>query len=244
MAVTGEPTERIIAIGDIHGFLTPLQLLIAQIAPSARDRLVTLGDYIDRGPDSRGVIEFLMELADTTRLVPLLGNHDEILLRIRDGEHELFDDWLQYGGTTTLASYHCALVEKVPQEHINFLRCCQNYFEDEHYFFVHANYHEDRALPFQDTFTLRWESLRRRTPGRHLSGKTAIVGHTAQRDFQVFNLGHLVCIDTCCYGGGWLTALDVKTGQLWQANAEGELRQGYLENWGDSRLDGQFTPAS
>ena len=60
---------------------------------------------------------------------------------------------------------------------------------------------------------------------RFLSGKTAVVGHTSLKDGEVLDLGHLVCIDTYCWGGGWLTALETTTGQIWQVDREGRLRQ-------------------
>jgi serine/threonine protein phosphatase 1 len=73
-------------------------------------------------------------------------------------------------------------------------------------------------------FARRWLSLRDWVPPPHVSGKTAIVGHTAQRSGEILDLGYLKCIDTWCYGGGWLTALEVNTGQVWQADAQGNLR--------------------
>ena len=76
----------------------------------------------------------------------------------------------------------------------------------------------------QPSEVLRWESLRDVIPGPHVSGKRAIVGHSSQKSGEVLNLGHLVCIDTYCYGGGWLTALDVHTDELWQVNRRGDLR--------------------
>jgi serine/threonine protein phosphatase 1 len=72
---------------------------------------------------------------------------------------------------------------------------------------------------------LRWESLRDITPGPHISGKRTIVGHTSQKGGEVLNLGYLVCIDTYCYGGGWLTALDVDTNEYWQVDRRGEPRR-------------------
>ncbi len=72
---------------------------------------------------------------------------------------------------------------------------------------------------------LRWESLRETTPGPHDSGKTAILGHTAQQGGEVLDLGHLKWIDTFCYGGGWLTAMDVMTEEVWQADRDGKLRR-------------------
>ena len=65
----------------------------------------------------------------------------------------------------------------------------------------------------------------RKIPGPHLSGKTVITGHTAQRDGALLDLGYLKCIDTKCYSGGYLTALDVTSGELWQANERGEMRR-------------------
>ena len=77
----------------------------------------------------------------------------------------------------------------------------------------------------QPTEVLRWESLRDGIPGPHVSGKRAIVGHSSQKSGEILDVGHLVCIDTYCYGGGWLTALDVDTDEVWQVNRQGELRR-------------------
>jgi serine/threonine protein phosphatase 1 len=71
---------------------------------------------------------------------------------------------------------------------------------------------------------LRWESLRDGIPDSHVSGKRAIVGHSSQKSGEVLDVGHLVCIDTYCYGGGWLTAMDVVTEELWQVDRHGEFR--------------------
>ena len=76
---------RIIAIGDIHGYSAALAALLEAIAPRAEDTIVTLGDYVDRGPDSPGALDQLIALAARCRLVPLLGNHDEMLLYLHHG---------------------------------------------------------------------------------------------------------------------------------------------------------------
>ena len=73
--------------------------------------------------------------------------------------------------------------------------------------------------------TWRWHSLRQSVPGPHVSGKMAVVGHTSLKDGEILDLGHLVCIDTYCWGGGWLTAFDTTTGQMWQADREGRIRE-------------------
>ena len=220
--------KRIIAIGDIHGYRHVLERLLDWIGPESSDIIVGLGDYIDRGPDSRGVIDLLIRLQQHVTLVPILGNHDEMLLNILDGDKEAFQDWLIYGGTATLASYGCATVEEIPGEHIAFLKSCVSYYETENHFFVHANYDEHRPLNMLDGTMLRWCSLREYLPGPHISGKVAITGHTAQKSGEILNLGYLVCIDTYCYGGGWLTALDVQTGHVWQVSPSGAMREGWL----------------
>jgi len=217
---------RLIAIGDIHGYLDPLLAILAAVDPQPDDRIVTLGDYIDRGPDSRGVIAELIRLADHCQLIPILGNHDEMLLALRRGQDEILSNWLGFGGAQTLASYQCSTPEEVPQEHIDFLANCRpSYDPEENVFFVHASYLPDQPLDRQPGQTLRWHSLRRGVPGPHVSGKTAIVGHTAQRDGRILDVGHLKCIDTYCYGGKWLTALDALTGQVWQCDRTGKMRE-------------------
>ena len=216
---------RTIAIGDIHGCLAALQAVLAAVDPRGEDTIVTLGDYADRGPDVRGVLETLIALGKQTRLVPLLGNHDETMLYVCRGRGELLADWLMFGGDTTLASYDTWNPADIWPSHVAFLARCPLAFESERHFFVHANYRPDLPLAETPREVLVWESLKRHVPGPHVSGKTAIVGHTAQKNGEVFDLGHLKCIDTWCYGDGWLTAFDVETGQVWQANKAGQLKK-------------------
>lgn len=216
---------RVIAIGDIHGYLVSLEVLLDAIEPQPGDTIVTLGDYCDRGPDTRGVIDRLMALAGCCRLVPLIGNHDEMLLESADGDRACLSSWLLFGGDATLASYGTRDPAEIPEEHLQFLERCRDWFETDRHFFVHANYVPHLPLDCQPAEVTRWRSLRDELPGPHRSGKIAVVGHTAQHDFEIFELGHLKCIDTCCYGGGWLTALEVSSGKLWQASAGGTLRE-------------------
>jgi serine/threonine protein phosphatase 1 len=218
--------SRTIAIGDIHGCSRAFEVLVEAIEPTAEDRLVVLGDFIDRGPNSRQVIEQLIELERSCDLVLLLGNHEEMLLSaLENPESDILYHWLQCGGAATMDSYGFETrLHDIPAEHLGLLKRCVPYFETEKHAFLHANY--DPNLPFQEQSTnhLRWKSLRDRIPERHVSGKTVIVGHTPQDDGVILDRGYLICIDTRCYADGWLTALDVDRGKLWQTNESGELR--------------------
>jgi serine/threonine protein phosphatase 1 len=95
---------RVIAIGDIHGCSAALAALVRAIEPTEPDTIVFLGDYIDRGPDSRGVLGQVIALTGRCTVVPLLGNHEEMLLAALEGQSEL-RYWLKFGGTDALASY-------------------------------------------------------------------------------------------------------------------------------------------
>ncbi|MEM9352014.1 MAG: metallophosphoesterase family protein [Planctomycetota bacterium] len=212
-------TGRVIAVGDIHGCLAALDALLGVVTLEPGDLLVSLGDAIDRGPDSRGVIDRLLELKRTGFLVPILGNHDQMLLEYLDRRPT--GVWLTHGGQETLESYG----GEVDPEHGEFLRSWADCYETEEHFFAHGNFDPELPLDRQPWQELRWESLVARVPGPHVSGKTAVLGHTANKRGEVINLGHLVCIDTWCFGGGWLTAFEPATGRVWQARQTGETRE-------------------
>lgn len=215
---------RVIAIGDIHGCASALEALVDAISPIPSDILVPIGDVIDRGPNSKEVIELLMDLGTRCRLEPILGNHEEMLLDVVNNRAAP-DSWFRYGGAATLDSYGSIdSLSGIPAEHIRFLGSFRPYWETETHFFVHANFLPNRELSQQPAKMLRWTTLDEQTPARHVSGKVAIVGHSAERSGEIFSLRHLKCIDTYCYGGGWLTAMDIVSGQVWQANRQGALR--------------------
>lgn len=214
---------RTIAIGDIHGCSSALRALIDVIQPTKDDILVPLGDYIDYGPDSRGVLDQLVALQEWCQVVPLFGNHEEMLLSAIY-EPGAFQGWLACGGRTTLASY--SSLAAIPDSHVKFLLTCRLYYETESHIFVHANYNPHVPMEKQSDAFIRWEFIdAARPPAAHCSGKTVIVGHTSQRTGEVLDLGHLVCIDTDCSGGKWLTALEVDSRRVWQANKHGKLRR-------------------
>src|SRR5262245_13698118 len=134
---------RTIAIGDIHGCADALAALIDAIAPLADDTVISVGDLIDRGPDSRGVIEQMIALGGQCWLITLQGNHEELLLAaLCDGT--AIDKWLRCGGTETLRSYgyqsdHVPRLDAlIPSSHQEFIAACQPYYETDTHLFVHA----------------------------------------------------------------------------------------------------------
>jgi serine/threonine protein phosphatase 1 len=225
MEQTQADTGRTIAIGDIHGCATALRSLVEALELGPKDVVITLGDVIDWGPDSRGVIELLIDLSRRCRLIPLLGNHEEMLLAALESGSEL-RYWLKFGAEQTLNSYdYKPGSDMIPPEHVRFIKAFRDYFETASHIFVHANY--DDRLPMERVggMSLRWEFIDPARLRPHVSGRTVVVGHTPQVSGAVLDLGFLIGLDTDCSRGGWLSALDAGTGALVQANERGELRR-------------------
>lgn len=222
--------SRLLTIGDIHGCHTALQALLDFVPVRPDDLLVTLGDYVDRGPDSCRVLDWLIARLTTGMLVPLLGNHEIMMMEARD-EAYLLEFWLSVGGDKTLESYSTGATEAtlsdVPQAHWTFLeRQTKRYYETKTHFFVHANALPDWSLADQPDEILFWEKFR--NPPPHKSGKIMVCGHTPQKSYIPLDIGHAICIDTWIYHDGWLTCLDPATGEYWQANQQGQTRRHWL----------------
>ena len=212
---------RHLAIGDIHGCITALTALVGFVDLRSDDTIVTLGDYVDRGPDSCAVLDFIISLGGSHQLVPLRGNHEIMMLDARDKKSWL-GPWLSYGGEATLQSYGGSF-DDIPDAHVDFLENkLRSYYECESHIFVHANLAPNVALADQPDAALFWQKYK--DPGPHCSGKTMVCGHTAQQSGMPLSNGHSVCIDTWAHGEGWLTCLDVGSGTVWQANEAGDTR--------------------
>jgi serine/threonine protein phosphatase 1 len=212
---------RQFAIGDIHGCLDALLRLDEELHFSPTDTIITLGDYVDRGPDTKGVIDYLIQLKTRCNLICLRGNHEIMMLMARDDRSHLAS-WMSNGGDATLDSYAATSFKSIPPEHWEFMESTLPYHEADRDFFVHANAYPDYELVDQPEYMLYWEFLDR--PVRHDSGKRMICGHTAQRSGKPLNFGHTVCIDTDVCRNGWLTCLDIRSNNYWQANQQKELR--------------------
>jgi serine/threonine protein phosphatase 1 len=223
---------RLLAIGDIHGCSRALDALLLAVSLAPDDRIVMLGDYIDRGPDSRGVMNRVMALHATGRLVALRGNHEIIMLNAPKASDSL-KFWLAIGGREALESYSVSgksgRLQDIPDSHWQFLKsACVDWYELANHFFVHANVNPDLPLDQQPSSMLHWEHFNQWTVP-HCSGKMMICGHSEQRSGWPLVLKHAICIDTWAYGGGWLTCLDVGNGRVWQANQRGETRIGWVD---------------
>ena len=221
--------QAVYAIGDVHGRLDLLEDLVAHIredvaqhpSDSARS-LIFLGDYVDRGPESRGVVDAVMsDLLPGFTTVRLMGNHEEAMLSFLDGDSDGLD-WLSFGGLETLLSYgvplrslpnsgeavralQAALIEAVPERHVAFFRNCLLHYSVGDYVFVHAGVRPGITLEKQTQTDLLWirdDFLRVRSA---LPGRVVVHGHTICDLPQ--NRGQRINIDTGAFVSGRLTCL-------------------------------------
>jgi serine/threonine protein phosphatase 1 len=224
---------RTLAIGDIHGCLTHLDALLESIAPTNDDRLIFLGDYVDRGPDSAGVLKCIIRLSQTYRVTTLMGNHEQMMLAARDS-HDKFSDWLLNGGDATLRSYGGVrgALRDVPPEHWDFLEHkLVDYLETDTHIFVHANAYPDQEMSQQPDYMLRWERCDK--IAAHQSGKVIVCGHTPQNTGHPMNRGYAICLDTNACRGGPLTCLDAASGRIWQAGANGRAERSHISDFAE-----------
>ncbi|MEJ0067086.1 MAG: metallophosphoesterase family protein [Caulobacteraceae bacterium] len=162
--VEAPPVRYTYAVGDIHGRLDLLQAAIETIARHAgagRGRLVFLGDYIDRGPDSRRVIEVLMYLQRQWSVVCLKGNHEALMIQaVHQPERAILKRWLDNGGGATLQSYGVDpdgdLAAGVPSDHIRWMTRLPLTTADPHRIFVHAGLLPRTTMHRQKEQTLLW----------------------------------------------------------------------------------------
>jgi serine/threonine protein phosphatase 1 len=208
------------AIGDIHGSLDKLRALFARCEAHAAGRpmkLVFLGDYIDRGPESFGVIDFLRVLQKRRGddLVTLMGNHEDMALAVIDGESSA-GSWLSQGGAETLESYEVAQASDIPRAHVDWLRALRLSYDDGRRFFVHAGVNPDLPLDAQNADDLLW--IRELfLSDRRDYGRLIVHGHTPRENGLPELRGNRLNLDTAAVFGGPLTAAvfdDTKTEPL------------------------------
>ncbi|WDQ19328.1 metallophosphoesterase family protein [Rhodopirellula sp. P2] len=216
-------------IGDIHGCAKALRSMIQELAPAENDELIFLGDYVDRGPDSRDVVEQLLDLQSVCKVIPLRGNHEWMLQSVvaRGMDDSM---WLRSGGRATVASYGGS-IRKIPEQHLAFFENLLACYQTESEIFVHAMYDPSGEIATQDDELTYWTHLPSSLPAPHHSGKRVFVGHTPQPDGEVLRQSHLVCMDTYCFGGGYLSAMDLETETVLQVDRHGHVRRVPVERF-------------
>lgn len=202
----------LIAIGDIHGCAKTLDVLLDRLAPASEDHLVFVGDYIDRGPNSKAVIDRMLELRETHTCTFLRGNHEAFMLDYLD--NGAFNLWSANGGVSTIRSYTDGRAEvEIPESHVEFVRSTKLYHETSDFLFVHAGLKPQLSVKEnlerfgEDVFL--WERSHMRTNDVAWE-KTVVCGHTPQP--EPISRDKLIAIDTGCVyhmhpGLGRLTAV-------------------------------------
>lgn len=156
-------------IADIHGcFKTLLKLIDSQIQPAQNDQFFFLGDYIDRGPKSKEVIDFLIDFSKQFQCTFLMGNHEEMFLKsyvetiekkgilARFSKKNTVEAWKIHGGKETLESYAINNLSEIPKEHIHWFEKLPNYAQTENYLLVHAGFNFNEKDIYSDTHAMRW----------------------------------------------------------------------------------------
>ena len=217
----------IYAIGDIHGCLKALKDLMDKLPLQDADEVVFLGDYIDRGPDSNGVLDYLVKIRKPTWHF-LRGNHEQLLLDWLGHPSPLTaSNWLLNGGHQTLQSYvpkerldevrgegaHILLQSYIPHTHVEFLNALPLTHDTPDAFFCHAGINLDKPLDKQDADDLLW--IRRKfIQDPRPTPKLVVHGHTPVEKVDLSR--DRINLDTGCVYGGYLTAMDVPHRILFQ----------------------------
>lgn len=217
---------RTFAIPDIHGCCRTFRLLLEQIKLQKDDTLYLLGDYIDRGPDSKGVItEIIARREDGYDVRPVLGNHEDMLLKYLDS-HDDEDrfTWLDNGGDITLKSYGVQYPGDIDHDHLEFMRALPLYHKTDTHVFVHAglNFCLKNPLSPIGRESMLWQRSEA-ADRRKIGGRRVVSGHTIQQleDIERSIFSSHIRLDNGCFtagryqGMGSLVALNLHENELY-----------------------------
>ena len=216
--------NRTIAIGDIHGCLSKFKELVEkEIQLKKSDHLVLLGDYIDRGSESKQVINYIMGFIENGfRITPLKGNHEDLLIKAYQNS-EALPFWIQNGGQKTLDSFQISNIQDLPKKYLAFFLSLKSYYSYQQFLFVHAGFNNNIQNPFADEYSMLWHCQKKYTHPL-LIDRTIIHAHCpiTQDDCRSMIKRHpsAINIDTGCVydekkGYGTLTAYDCTTNSLY-----------------------------
>lgn len=222
--------SRRFVIGDIHGCSRTFRHLVTRrIMLTPADTLYLVGDLVDRGPDSKGVLDFVMELNSAGfRVLPIRGNHEEMMIQAGFSKQAL-STWLNIGGQPVLESFGVQQLEEIPAGYLDLIRSFPYLRQTEEFIIVHAGVNYEAHQPLADLEALLW-SRPYRTDVPLVNGKRIICGHTvvSQAQIRASLSGNLILLDNgCVYGPtkpgmGCLTALNLDTLELeFQPNIDG-----------------------
>jgi len=216
---------RCYVIGDIHGCLDELRCLIEGLPLEVGDRLVFLGDYIDRGPDSKGVVSYLLELktyGPALELVFLKGNHEDMLLSYLGLPGDYGEMFFFNGGRQTFASYGLTTnqpskeeaLAAIPPEHLEFYQSLVDYYIIGDILCIHAGVHPEKTLEQQTKSEVLW--IRDQfIYSSHALPYTVLFGHTPQKDV-FFHLPYKIGLDTGLVYGNKLSCFEIEEKVLHQ----------------------------
>ncbi|MFN0202725.1 MAG: metallophosphoesterase family protein [Bacteroidia bacterium] len=213
------------AISDIHGNVETFRTLVQkQLNLRPSDTLYLLGDFIDRGPDSAGVVDYIIQLQEKGYQVHnLLGNHEWMLLRAIHGDIEMERSWLYNGGEEALNSWDVAFAKNIPDKYINFFKECSMYIEHPNFYLVHAGF--DFKTPFQENrYQMLWiRHWYNQIDYDQLGHRVVIHGHTPKmKELIEHDLAAMpyptINIDAGCFskkeGYGYLCAYNMTENKL------------------------------
>jgi serine/threonine protein phosphatase 1 len=220
---------RLFTMGDIHGCFHTLRSLIDCIRPDSDDTIVFLGDYIDRGPDSKQVLDYIICLKNQgLKVITLKGNHEDLMMKSFLGKNEMLS-WMYNGGKYTLESFGVSSLVEIDPFYINFIENMPYYYVLDTIYFVHAGFNEQQGFQFTDKKAMLW--IRKdHYQSDFFKEKKILHGHTPQRletlKQHLTNQPNVINIDTGCVynmenGYGYLTAYEIYSNEIYYAkNAE------------------------
>ncbi|SDZ22656.1 MULTISPECIES: metallophosphoesterase family protein [unclassified Bacillus (in: firmicutes)] len=223
--------QRFLVISDIHGEIEKFEKLLVEAQYNAKqDQLILLGDYVDRGPNAKAVIEKVMELKEEGAFV-LKGNHEDMMIKaLTTDEEQLWDHWVKRnGGNKTLYSYNFSendiatdeeefkkpnLKSEILEKHLQFIQKLEHYIETEQYIFVHAGVEPTKPVSESEPYTLMW--IRNEFHSGYNGEKTVVFGHTETKTLHgddncdvYFGNNRIIGIDGGAVYGGQLNCLEL-----------------------------------
>jgi serine/threonine protein phosphatase 1 len=215
--------ERLFAIGDIHGCYDSFRRMIEnKIKIRNSDKIVLLGDYIDRGNQSKEVVDYIIQLQQKGfDLIPLIGNHESMLIDAFDNDESLLR-WILNGGTKTLDSFGINTLKDLDHLYVDFFRRLQFYYSFHQFLFVHAGFNDDLDNPFEDKYEMIW-ARREKYTNPVFKNKIIIHGHTPIAELickqRICDNDQVINIDTGCVyadkvGYGRLSAIELYSRRL------------------------------